>query len=479
MALRAFTMPKWGIEMQQGTLAEWLVKEGEPFAKGQLLALIETDKITNEVEAEAPGMLRKLIAQPGETLPVGALLGVYGDAGDDQAAVDAFADSFKAADTSTAVGRGAPPPPAPKAPAAAAAAPKPAAARVAIPDDLAISPEARRLAEEEGIDVSAIAGTGRGGRITHQDVTRALRGQADPIGGEPVSTAVGTEGLDGFYASPLAKRLAVQHGIDLAGISGTGPRGRISKADVLAKLPTPAAAPAATASPAPADNTPMIEPMSSLRKTIARRLTEAKQSIPHFYLRTEVTVDALLALRPTANMILGVKASVNDYLVRAVALALVEVPDVNIQVHGDAIHRFPHADVAVAVASEKGLVTPIVRGADGLRLDALSAAIKALVAKAQAGKLAADDISGGTFTVSNLGMFGLDQFDAIINPPQGAILAVGASRKVFAPGPDGEGRFETRIALSLSCDHRAIDGATGAKFLAALKAIVEEPTRLF
>ncbi len=479
MAPRPFTMPKWGIEMQQGTLAEWLVKEDEPFVKGQLLALIETDKITNEVEAEAPGMIRKQIAQAGETLPVGALLGVYGDAGDDRAAVDAFAASFKAADTSTAVGRGAPPPPVPAKtpPIATDRTEKPVS--VAIPEGLAISPEARRLAEEEGVNVSAIAGSGRGGRITHQDVTRALRGPADPVGGYVVATAVGTEGLDGFYASPLAKRLALHHNVDLSGIAGTGPRGRISKADVLAKVPQPVAAAPVAPSAAPVDNTPEIVPMSPLRKTIARRLTEAKQTIPHFYLRTEVAVDALLTLRPTANMILGVKASVNDFIVRAVALALIEVPDVNIQVQGDAIHRFPSADVAVAVASEKGLVTPIVRGAERLRLDALSSTIKGLVAKAQAGKLAADDISGGTFTVSNLGMFGLDQFDAIINPPQGAILAVGASRKVFAPGPDGEGRFETHIALSLSCDHRAIDGATGARFLAALKVLIEEPTRLF
>lgn len=477
MAVRAFTMPKWGIEMQQGTLAEWLVSEGDAFEKGQLLALIETDKITNEVEAEAPGVLRKIVASAGETQPVGALLAIFGDSDDADDAVEAFAASFKAADTSTAAGRAAAPPPKP----AAVPPPAPAAAKATIPQDLAISPEARRRAEEAGVDVTRIAGTGRTGRITLQDVEQAIRPATLPVAGEPVANAVGTEALDGHYASPLAKRLALLHGIDLSGLKGTGPRGRISKADVLGRAepsPAPAPIPAVPARITP-DNHPEILPMSAIRKTIARRLTEAKQNIPHFYLRAEVTVDALLKLRPTANLIMGVKASVNDYIVRAAALALIEVPDVNVQVHGDAIHRFPDADVAVAVATERGLVTPIVRSANRLRVDEISETVKALVAKAQAGKLAMAEIDGGTFTVSNLGMFGVDQFDAIINPPQGAILAVGASRKVWAEGADGGGRFENRIGFSLSCDHRAIDGAVGARFLQALKAIIEKPERLF
>jgi pyruvate dehydrogenase E2 component (dihydrolipoamide acetyltransferase) len=325
------------------------------------------------------------------------------------------------------------------------------------------------------VDVSGIVGTGRNGRITLQDVEQAVRPFARLVGGEPVANAVGTEALDDYYASPLAKRLALLHGIDLSGLTGTGARGRISKADVLARVTPPAPAFARVAT----DNGPEILPMSAIRKTIARRLTESKQTIPHFYLRAEVTVDALLELRPTANLIMGIKASVNDFLVRAVALALVEVPDVNIQVHGDAIHRFPDADVAVAVATERGLVTPIVRAANQLRVGEISETIRTLVAKAQAGKLAMSEIDGGTFTVSNLGMFGVDQFDAIINPPQGAILAVGAARKVWTEGPDGAGRFERRIGLSLSCDHRAIDGATGARFLQALKGLIEKPERLF
>lgn len=463
MALKPFTMPKWGIEMREGTLAEWLVPEGGRFAKGDLIALIETDKITNEVEAEFAATLAKVIVPAGETRAVGALLGIFADAGEDVGAIEAFADSFKAADTSTAAG---------------GAAPKTAQVpKMAIAEMAGISPQARVLAEANGLDIAGIAGSGRGGRITHQDVVQAMRPAAAPVRKGPV--AVDASPIETVFASPLARRIAAQHRLDLGGLAGTGPRGRISKADVLAQV-KPAAAPVATPVPAiSTDNAPEILPMSAIRKTIARRLTEAKQSIPHFYLRAEVAMDRLLTLRPTANMILGCKASVNDFLVRAVALALLEVPDVNIQVHAGAIHRYTHADVAIAVASEKGLVTPIIRNADLLRLDAISAAAKALIARAQKGKLAMEDMDGGTFTISNLGMFGIDQFDAIINPPQGAILAVGATREAFVRGPDGEGRFEQRMSLSLSCDHRAIDGATGARFLAALKALIEAPERLF
>jgi len=190
-------------------------------------------------------------------------------------------------------------------------------------------------------------------------------------------------------------------------------------------------------------------------------------------------VDALLALRKTANLVLGVKATINDYLVRAAAVALARHPDVNIQVHGEAIHHFAHADIAIAVATDRGLITPIVRGADQMRIDQVAAATSALIARAQAGKLAYADLDGGTFSISNLGMFGLDAFDAIINPPQGAILAVGAVTRALVEGADGEVRFENRMALTLSCDHRAIDGAAGATFLATLKGLIEAPEGLF
>jgi len=208
-------------------------------------------------------------------------------------------------------------------------------------------------------------------------------------------------------------------------------------------------------------------------------LTEAKQTIPHFYLRTSASADALMELRKTANLVLGCKASLNDYLIKAAALALVRHPDVNVQVHGEEIHRFPRADIAVAIASPKGLVTPVVRSADGMRIDQLAAETRRLIDKAQAGRLGFEDMEGGTFSVSNLGMFGIENFDAIINPPQGAILAIGAANRTACERGDGSIGFETRIGLTLSVDHRAIDGATGAEFLATLKNLIEAPEQLF
>jgi pyruvate dehydrogenase E2 component (dihydrolipoamide acetyltransferase) len=464
--LRPLTMPKWGIEMQEGTLAEWLVAEGDAIERGTLIALIETDKITNELEAEKPETLCRIVVPAGETRPVGTLLAVMSDGAATAAEVDAFLQTFRAADTSTAVGRGGA-----EAPAAVSAA------TPAVADDLPASAAARQLAEERGVDLSTIAGSGPGGRITHQDVDQASRPPAQPIAGAPADIRV-DPALERFYASPLARRLALQHGVDLSGVTGTGRGGRISKADVLGHAVVAAPAPEATP-PGETRPAPQIVPMDKIRRVVARRLTEAKQSIPHFYLRNEARVDALLDLRRQANLFLGVKVSLNDFIVRAVALALVEEPDCNIQVHGEAIHRFGYADIAVAVATERGLVTPIVRDADRLLPQEIAERTRALIAKAQAGRLGHEDMEGGSFTVSNLGMFGVGQFDAIINPPQGAILAVGGSRRVWGEQADGTGAFETRIGFTLSCDHRAIDGAAGARFLAALKRLIEAPERLF
>jgi pyruvate dehydrogenase E2 component (dihydrolipoamide acetyltransferase) len=469
--IRAFTMPKWGIEMTEGTLAEWMIKEGEPFTRGQTLCLIETDKITNEVEAEFASILRKLIVPGGgDAQPVGALLAVFADADVSDEDVEAFAANFKAADTSVAARKSEAPAPV-REPEVVAAASAPAKIETNRP----ISPEALKLAERLGVDLDGIEGSGRGDRITYQDVYQASRPSAAPTlkGKLDLPTS-----LEGFFASPLAKRIAQLHGIDLASIKGSGARGRISKADVLA-LVAPAVSVSSPGPFVPAENRPQVVPMDKIRKVVARRLTESKQNVPHFYLRMNVRVDELLALRKTANLVLGAKASINDYLVKAVALALVRNPAVNVQVHGDAIHHFPHADISVAVASPKGLVTPIVRSADLMRIDQLAIATRALIEKAQAGKLAYEDMDGGTFSISNLGMFGIDQFDAIINPPQGAILAVGAIQRVWGEGPDGQGRFESRLALALSCDHRAIDGAVGAAFMATLRGLIESPEGLF
>ncbi|WP_165322906.1 dihydrolipoamide acetyltransferase family protein [Rhizorhabdus phycosphaerae] len=478
--LKPFTMPKWGIEMSEGTLAEWQVAENQPFAKGTVLTLIETDKITNEVEAEAEGRFVRLIAEPGQTYPVGALLAVLSDGGEATAAeIDAVVASFKAVDAGFA-------PDGDEGPAPAAAAPVADAlpAQVAIPDGMAISPVAREKALAGGLDVAALTGSGRGGRITAQDVDEALRPAVAPslVGVLPPTPA------SPVFATPMARRIAAINAVDLATVAGSGPRGRVRKVDVLAAVPAQAPAPVAQtvpAAPAPAAAAPVapppaapgsvdVVPMTSMRRTIARRLTEAKQQIPHFYVRRRVRADRLLALRAAVQ---GQRPSVNDYLIRACALALMEVPQVNIQVHGQDIHRFGSADIAVAVATERGLVTPIVQGADELSVEQISERMAGLAQRARSGKLKAEEFSGGSFSLSNLGGFGVEQFDAIINPPQGAILAVGTAR----PEPiDDHGaiRIVPVLHLSLSCDHRAIDGADGGRFMAALAHLIETPTLL-
>ena len=463
--IRAFTMPKWGIEMTAGTLAEWMVKEGDAFTRGDTLCLIETDKITNDVDAEFDSVLRKVVAPTGEVLPVGTLLAVFADADASDAEIEAFVDAFKAPATSVAPGGAAQK----AAPVAVAASPR------IIDTNRPISPEALKLAQDLDVDLTSVEGTGRNGRITYQDVQQASRPEARPVLLGPLAL---DDAAEKHYASPLARRLASLYGIDLGTVKGTGARGRIRKADVLALIPQPVAT-GLGAPFTPGENRPRIAPMDKIRKVVARRLTEAAAAIPHIYLRASVKADDLLALRKTANLVLGVKASINDYLVRAAAVALARHPDINIQVHGEAIHHFPHADIAIAVATERGLVTPIVRGADQMRIEQVAAATAALIARAQTGKLAYADLDGGTFSISNLGMFGLDAFDAIINPPQGAILAVGAVTRVWGEGPDRAGRFETRMALTLSCNHRAIDGAAAAMFMATLKSLIEKPEGLF
>ena len=453
--LKAFTMPKWGIEMSEGTVAEWMVAERECFSRNAVLTLIETDKITNEIEAEADGCLVRLMAQAGEVYPVGALLAVYGDPDSSAEEIDAFVDSFKGGGRSTN--------------AVASVAPSLVSETVVMPeptqapatDRRKISPAGHAEAIARGFDITTISGTGRGGRISLQDVLQATRDEKSLS----LSGAYELTPLSTSFASPMARRLAAMHGVDLSGLQGTGPRGRICKADILRV--------AGASAPALSGAGPVVIPMSKMRKAIARRLAESKSTIPHFYVRRRVRADRLIKLRAAADP----RPSINDYLIRACALALIEVPAVNIQVHGDNVHQFATADISVAVATDGGLITPIVANADHLAVTEINTAMADLADRARAGKLKQNEIEGGSFSLSNLGMFGVEQFDAIINHPQGAILAVGSARSEPVDD-DGAIRVLPVLHLSLSCDHRAIDGADAGRFMAALANLIENPERL-
>lgn len=444
--LKAFTMPKWGIEMSEGTIAEWMVAERESFSRNAVLTLIETDKITNEVEAEADGCFVRFVAEAGEIYPVGALLAVYGDPDSSAEEIDAFVKSFKGGGSNAAVAS------------VVAAKLETAVTPAPVADKTIISPAGHAEAAACGVDIATISGSGRNGRISLQDVQQATRDQKPVLLKgvyelSPVSMA---------FASPMARRLAAIHNVDLSRITGTGPRGRICKADIVG-----------VSAPASLSAAPVILPMSNMRKAIARRLTESKTTIPHFYVRRRVRADRLVKLRAAANP----KPSINDYLVRACALALVEVPALNIQVHGNEVHQFSSADIGVAVSTDGGLMTPIVGRADQLDAAEIGAVMADLAARARSGKLQQHEFEGGSFGLSNLGMFGVEQFDAIINPPQGAILAVGAARSEPVDD-DGAIRVLPVLHLSLSCDHRAIDGADAGRFMAALAELIENPERL-
>ena len=428
MSQRIFpiTMPKWGIEMTQGTITAWHAAPGQAVTKGDTLLDVETEKIVNSVEAPISGTVRRILADVGATENVGALIAVFAAPDVGEAEIDGFIGGFRPADTSFEPDAG-----------SASSAPAPAAAATAATDGgdgaAKVSPIARRLAEKLGIDVTQIKGTGTHGRVSKEDVEAyAAR-------------------MQGGGTTPAAASTA--------------------SAPATGSLPSTVAQPA---SPAAA---PTRERMTSMRATIARRLLESKQSIPHYRLAADVDLTALTAHRASLNAAGTSKVSINDLIVRAAALALVRHPEVNAQLQGEEILKFAQADVAVAVASENGLVTPIVRAADRKGVAQIASEVADLAERARGGKLTREEITGGTFTVSNLGMFGVDRFDAIINPPQVAILAVGAAsdRVVVRNGQPAVAKV---VTLTLSCDHRVVDGATGAKFLGTLRELLEAPAQL-
>ncbi|NAZ35510.1 pyruvate dehydrogenase complex dihydrolipoamide acetyltransferase [Rubellimicrobium sp. CFH 75288] len=456
-------MPALSPTMEEGTLARWLKKEGEAVRSGDVLAEIETDKATMEFEAVDEGVLGRILVPEGtEGVKVNTPIAVLLAEGESADAADSAADP-------------------------AGATPKAAPAKAEAPP-------------QKGAN-GAVAGSSLGPVPERSDAKAG--GLVDRAAAGPAADA-GTGGKAGgrIFASPLARRIAAERGLDLSAIRGSGPNGRIVKADVekaeaaprcAAEAPAAAAAPPAPAQPASApaagpsaeavmrlyEGRPFEEVrLDGMRRVVAQRLTEAKQTIPHFYLRRDIRLDALLAFRAQLNAALeprGVKLSVNDFVIKACALALQQVPAANAVWAGDRILRMKASDVAVAVAVEGGLFTPVLKDAEAKSLSRLSVEMKDLAARARNRKLAPHEYQGGSFAISNLGMYGIDSFDAVINPPHGAILAVGAGVKRPVVGEGGEIEAATVMTVTLSVDHRVIDGALGAELLEAIKANLENP----
>jgi pyruvate dehydrogenase E2 component (dihydrolipoamide acetyltransferase) len=426
-------MPALSPTMEEGTLAKWHVKQGDTVKSGDVIAEIETDKATMEVEAVDEGVVQEILIPEGtEGVKVNAPIARL--SGDGETAAPA------------------PPPAQPAAspaPAPATAAPPPVAAAPAPPPSAPAAPP----------------------------------------------SAVRTEGGDRIFASPLARRIAQQKGLDLAAVTGSGPHGRIIKVDVeaaqpgQAKAPTPAVAQpqaAPTAAPRQAQSLEQMGiapgsydliPLDGMRKTVARRMTDSFRDVPHFPLNIDLEIDALLAARAKINAILereGVKVSVNDMVIKAAAVALTRVPEANASYTPEGIAMHHHADIAMAVAVPGGLITPIIRAAETKGLAQIAKEAKDLAERARTKKLKPEEFQGGTFSISNLGMFGIKSFASIINEPQGAILSVGVGEKRAVVRGD-QLAIATVMSVTLTCDHRVVDGATGARWLTAFKPLIEDP----
>ena len=410
-------MPKWGIEMDEGKLTEWLVEEGTSFSKGDPLVVIETDKISNEVEAEIDSKLRKKVVQSDGTYPVGALLGIFAPDGVSDEEIDNFVNEYVAPDTSfkpasASSSESSTPAPTQEVPNNAQSSTS-SELPSAPPENINISPKAWEIALELGVDVSAIIPSGRRGRISVQDVEQI----ADPT------------------------KLAAYKGEET------------SEAPI-------------------SDNPSTSIEHTSMRKVIAERLVSSKNTAPHFYLNVDLEVDVLMDKRATLNKDTSEKISVNDLIIKCVATALKKHPEININWTDNAILQFENADISVAVATEAGLITPIIKNAGNISVQEISSEMKRLSDLAHNNKLMPSDYQGGTFSISNLGMLGIKDFTAVINPPQCAILAVGGLQTKVSEN-EGNAVFSKIISVTMSCDHRAIDGAVGARFLQTLSEVVK------
>lgn len=449
---KTLQMPKLSPTMEEGVLSVWHKKEGDEVAVDDLLAEVETDKATMEFRSFDKGVLLKILAPAGKTVKLGEDVAILGTKGEDVSGIASKA-----------------PPPSPDKPAKEERAPS--AHEAAAPE-----------AAPRGDDIPKTQTTGQLPPIrSGSALNRTER--------EPDATEGGAGGR--VMASPFVRKTARDRGIDLSGAAGTGPHGRVVIAD-LDHLATGAATPghALAKSPnGPQREEPEVRPLSPMRKTIARRLTESKTTVPHFYLTIDVDAGALADFREKINGELEsldkkgepeekpLKVSVNDLLIKACATALSRVPECNAQFTSDAILIHRRIDISVAVAVPDGLVTPVVRDADRKSVVAIAREVRDLAARARAKKLKPEEMSDGTFSISNLGMFGIDEFSAVINPPEGAILAVGRLRDepIVRDGSIVPGK---KLAMTLSCDHRVVDGAVGAAFLAELRALLDHPMRI-
>ena len=571
--IKAINMPKWGMEMSEGDVTAWHAVIGDQVSAGDDLIDVETSKIVNTVTSPDSGILRAIVADPGETCAVGDLLGVLASADTSNEEIQAFIASRSAGTVAKEVE----PAPIVQEPAPAVAEPvqeialaapiapiaamvsseSTAMATLADGDDdsaVAASPVARRLAEEYGVNLNNISGTGRHGRVSKSDLESAITDAGGVLAGASSVRAPGltdskslADGVDdsNVSASPVARRLAIEYGVNLNNISGTGRHGRVSKSDLenavtaaggelirtnntastVVKLgddshikATPVArrlaeelgvnllecrvsgdrgrvCKADVEAVAARKNKPLApsidtsgsitiespfepEVLTGMRKTIAGRLQSSKQTAPHFRVQIDAEIDTLLAVRKQINAAnSAAKVSVNDFMVKACAAALMQVPAINVQFDGEQVKYFKDADISVAVAVADGLITPIVSSANRKGLIAISNEVRDLATRAKINRLKPSEFVGGSFCISNLGMFGIKQFDAIINPPQGAILAVGTGeqRPVVK---EGQLSIATVVSLTLSSDHRIIDGAVAAQFMSILKGYLEQPATM-
>ncbi|CDM64987.1 pyruvate dehydrogenase complex dihydrolipoamide acetyltransferase [Pyrinomonas methylaliphatogenes] len=414
-------MPKLSPTMEEGQLARWLKKEGEQIAPGETIAEVDTDKATMEVTANTAGVLRKILVHEGESVPLGHPIAIVGEADEDISA---------------------------------------------------LLTEVEKSPGGEKVKQSAPAAEERAAREERREAP------------SPEAPSNGERGAERIFVSPIAARMAAEAGINLRTLKGSGPGGRIIKRDIEAAIEAsrqaaPRLAEAAPAQPIPSEAAPYEEvPLTEMRRTIARRLASSIGPVPHFFLTTEIEMDRAIELRRSLNELdPELNISLNDIIVKVAAAALMQHPQVNASFQERAIRYYKQADIGVAVALEDGLITPVVRAANLKSLGTISREIRELAERARARKLKPEEYTGATFSVSNLGMFGIDEFTAIINPPEAGILAVGAAQ----PKPvvrDGEIVIRQMMRVTMSCDHRIIDGATGAQFLQTFKRLLENPLRL-